>query len=127
MGGLGVGVRTRSAAPRVRVRASPEPFVLMLDDLHELRAAACHDVLGVVISGVPDGSQVVAASRADQPHLPRLRASGDAFELEAHDLALDARCAEQIFSEADVFLPPERAAAVTDEPKAGPSACTSPR
>ena len=62
----------------------------MLDDLHELRSPACHDVLSVVISGIPAGSQLVAASRAEQPHLPRLRASGDALEFVASDLALDA-------------------------------------
>ena len=48
--GLGVSPLGR-AAPRLAAvfRASPVPFVLMLDDLHELRSAACHDVLSVVI------------------------------------------------------------------------------
>jgi LuxR family maltose regulon positive regulatory protein len=54
------------------LRTSQVPFVLMLDDLHELRSPACHDALSVVISGVPRGSQLVAASRSEQPHLPRL-------------------------------------------------------
>ena len=99
MGGLGVSVLGR-AAPRLAsaLRTSPVPFVLMLDDLHELRSPACHDVLGVVISGIPRGSQLVAASRSEQPHLPRLRASGDALELRPSDLALDAAGAEQIFA-----------------------------
>ena len=79
----------------------------MLDDLHELRSPACHDVLGVVISGIPQGSQLVAASRSEQPHLPRLRASGDAVEFVAGDLALDAAGAEQIF--ADSTRRPHRA------------------
>ena len=54
MSGLGVSVLGR-AAPRLARRSgrSPDPFVLMLDDLHELRSPACHDVLGVVISGIP--------------------------------------------------------------------------
>ena len=91
MGGLGVSALGR-AAPRLAsaLRTSPAPFVFMLDDLHELRSAACQDVLGVVISAVPAGSQLVAASRSEQPHLPRLRASGDALEFHASDLALDA-------------------------------------
>ena len=91
MGGLGVSVLGR-AAPHLAsaLRTSPVPFVLMLDDLHELQSPACHDVLGIVISGIPRGSQLVAASRAEQPHLPRLRSSGDALELVASDLALDA-------------------------------------
>ena len=46
MSGLGVSVLGR-AAPRLAsaFRTSPEPFVLMLDDLHELQSPACHDVL----------------------------------------------------------------------------------
>ena len=103
--GLGVSALGR-AAPRLAslLHASPRPFVLMLDDLHELRSPACHDVLGVVISGVPNGSQLVAASRTEQPHLPVLRASGDALEVVAGDLALDAEGAQQIFSEAHVTV-----------------------
>jgi LuxR family maltose regulon positive regulatory protein len=103
------------AAPRLAaaLRTSPVPFVLILDDLHELRSPACHDVLGVVISGIPEGSQLVAASRFEQPHLPPLRASGDAVELGAGDLALDARGAEQIFTQAHVDITPEAADAVT--------------
>jgi LuxR family maltose regulon positive regulatory protein len=102
------------AAPRLAsaLRASPVPFVLMLDDLHELKSPGCHDVLSVVISGIPPGSQLVAASRSEQPHLPRLRASGDALEFVASDLALDANGAEQIFSQAHLNLTDETAAAV---------------
>ena len=109
MGGLGVSALGR-AAPRLAAafRTSPVPFVLMLDDLHELQSPACHDVLSVVISGIPPGSQLVAASRFEQPHLPRLRAAGDAMEFLASDLALDAAGAEQIFAAAHVSLTRER-------------------
>ena len=121
MGGLGVSVLGR-AAPRLAaaLRASPVPFVLMLDDLQELTSSACHDALGVAISGIPRGSQLVAASRSEQPHLPRLRASGDALEFLASDLTLDAAGAEQIFSEAHVSLTPELAIAVTERTEGWP-------
>jgi LuxR family transcriptional regulator, maltose regulon positive regulatory protein len=71
MGGLGLSVLGR-AAPRLasEFSASPVPFVLMLDDLHELQSPACHDVLGVVISAIPRGSQLAAASRSEQPYCP---------------------------------------------------------
>ena len=120
--GVGVSVLGR-AAPRLAsvFRASPVPFVVMLDDLHELRSPACHDVLSVVISGIPPGSQLVAASRFEQPHLPRLRASGDALEFMAADLALDAAGAEQIFSQAHVSLTRELAAAVTERTEGWPA------
>ena len=114
VGGLGVSTLGR-AAPRLAAafRTSPHPFVLMLDDLHELQSPDCHDVLSVAISGIPRGSQLVAASRAEQPHLPRLRATGEALELLASDLALDTSGAAHIFSHAQVHLSPEQAAAVT--------------
>jgi LuxR family maltose regulon positive regulatory protein len=53
--GAGVSVLGR-AAPRLAsaFRTSPVPFVVMLDDLHEPRSPACHDVLSVVISGMID-------------------------------------------------------------------------
>ena len=119
----GVGESTLGrAAPRLAsaFRASPVPFVLMLDDLHELQSPACHDVLSVVMSGIPRGSQLVAASRSEQPHLPRLRASGDAVEYMAGDLALDANGAEQIFAQAHVNLTSELAAAVTERTEGWP-------
>ena len=121
MSGLGVSVLGR-AAPRLAsvFRASPVPFVLMLDDLHELQSPACQDVLEVVISGIPRGSQLVAASRSEQPHLPRLRTSGDALEFLASDLALDAAGAEQIFSEAQVSLTRELAETVTERTEGWP-------
>jgi LuxR family maltose regulon positive regulatory protein len=121
MGGLGVSVLGR-AAPRLSaaLRASPVPFVLMLDDLQALTSPACHDALGVVIAGIPRGSQLVTASRSEQPHLPRLRASGDALEFLATDLTLDAAGAEQIFAEAHVNLTPELAASVTQRTEGWP-------
>jgi LuxR family transcriptional regulator, maltose regulon positive regulatory protein len=121
VGGLGMSLLGR-AAPRLAsvFRTSPGPFVLMLDDLHELQSPACHDVLGVVISGIPRGSQLVAASRAEQPHLPRLRASGDAVEFQPGDLAIDAAGAEQIFAEARVGLTRAQAAAVTERTEGWP-------
>ena len=103
VGGLGASVLGRTA-PRLasEFRASPVPFVLMLDDLHELQSPGCHDVLGVLIPAIPPGSQLVAASRSEQPHLPRLRASGDALEFGAAELAFDMAGARQIFSRVQV-------------------------
>ena len=92
----------------------------MLDDLHELRSPDCQDVLGVVISGVPAGCQLVAASRSEQAHLPRLRAAGDALEFRADDLAFDAVGTGQIFAQARLSLTPELAAAVTERTEGWP-------
>ena len=127
MGGLGVSTLGR-AAPRLAAafRTSPHPFVLMLDDLHELQSPDCHDVLSVAISGIPRGSQLVAASRSEQPHLPRLRATGDALELLASDLALDTAGAAHIFSHAQ--RPPQpRAGGVRDRTDRGLAGRPVPR
>jgi LuxR family maltose regulon positive regulatory protein len=112
--GLGISALGR-AAPRLAsaLQASPVPFVVMLDDLHELESAGCHDVLGVVISGIPRGSQMVTASRSEQPHVARLRAAGDGHEFVSGDLALDAGGAEAIFASTHVRISREVAAAVT--------------
>ncbi|WP_244928472.1 LuxR family transcriptional regulator [Nocardioides sp. W7] len=122
VGGLCVDALGR-AAPRLAsaFRSSPEPFVLIVDDLHELRSPTCHDALDVVIAGVPQGSQFVAASRADQPHLARLRASGDAIELGGGDLAMDVVGAQQVFAEADVGVSAERAAVLTERTEGWPA------
>ena len=111
------------AAPRLAaaLRSSPSPFMLVLDDLHALQSPACHDVLSVVISGIPPGSRLVAASRAEQPHLPRLRAAGDAVEFLVADLAMGAAGAEQIFANADVPLTRELADAVTERTEGWPA------
>jgi LuxR family maltose regulon positive regulatory protein len=119
--GPGVSVLGR-AAPRLaaEIRASPVPFVLMLDDVHELRSPGCHDVLGMLISAIPRGSQLVTASRSEQPHLPRLRACGAVLEFEAGQLALDADGAQQVFAGAQVSLTPEQAATVTERTEGWP-------
>ncbi len=121
MVGSGVSVLGR-AAPRLAAefRASPVPFVLMLDDLHELRSPTCHDVLSVLITAIPCGSQLVAASRSEQPHLCRLRASREALEFGADDLALGAPGARQIFANTRVSLTHEQAAAVTERTEGWP-------
>ena len=91
------------------LRRAPTPFVLMLDDLQELRDPACRDVLSVVFAGIPVGSQLVVASRGEPWHLPRARAEGDAFEITADELALDAAGVQKIFANTLVPLSSEDA------------------
>ncbi|MFF1876927.1 LuxR C-terminal-related transcriptional regulator [Leifsonia sp. NPDC058230] len=110
------------AAPRLAsaFRTSPRPFVIMLDDLHELDSPSCHDVLSVVLGGIPLGSQFIAASRVEQPHVPRLRSSGDTIEFGVDDLALDATGAQRIFAEESVELDAVHADAVADRTEGWP-------
>lgn len=111
------------AAPRLvsALRDDPVPFLLALDDLHEIRSPACHDVLGLVIAGIPAGSQLVAASRDEQPHVPRLRASDDVVEIVAGDLALGVAETERVFEASHVPVSSEVAAAVTERTEGWPA------
>lgn len=110
------------AAPRLALalRSCPTGFVIMLDDLHEIVTPACHDVLGVVLAGIPPGAQLVMASRHEQPHLPRLRAAGDVVEFDADSLALDASGAQQIFAQAHIPLSIEEAGDITERTEGWP-------
>jgi LuxR family transcriptional regulator, maltose regulon positive regulatory protein len=121
MRGQGVSVLGR-AAPRLaaELRASPVPYVIMLDDVHEQQSPACRDVLGMVVSAIPEGCQLATAGRDEQPELPRLRATADALEIGARDLALDAAGARQVFASAAVSVTPAEAAAVTERTEGWP-------
>ncbi|MRK01877.1 LuxR family transcriptional regulator [Aeromicrobium sp. S22] len=97
------------------------PFVLLIDDLHELRSPECHDVLGVVLAAIPMGCQVVTASRHEQPHLAGLRVAGGVVELAARDLTLDAAAAERIFATAGISIDLRRAHEVVERTEGWPA------
>lgn len=102
-------------APRLaaELRAAEKPFVFLVDDLHALSAPACHDVLSVVLAGVPEGSQFVSASRSEQPHVGSLRPSDDVVEIGPQELALDNKGAQRVFEWAHVDVTPELLDTVT--------------
>ncbi len=59
-----------------------EPFVLALDDVHVLTDPDCRSALGVLAAHLPDGSQLVLASRQDPPLArARLRAGRTLAEI----------------------------------------------
>ena len=119
--GPGMSVLGR-AAPRLAAafESAARPFVLMLDDLHEVESDDCLDVLELLMTRFPSGSQLVSASRAEQPHLSRLRHMGDAMEIGMDELALDEGGARAIFHEAHVELTPESADEVTKRTEGWP-------
>ncbi len=103
MRGIGTSVLGRSAPMLGAVLARvPEPFVLFVDDIHSAGSAGCQDAMEVVLSGVPEGSQVVLAGRYEQPYLARLRAHGTTHEIRSEDLRIDASGARTIFDAAGV-------------------------
>ncbi len=103
-------------APRVAaaLASTPSPFVMMLDDLQVIDDPACHGVLDLLLSAIPAGSQVVCASRAEQPHVPLLRSRGEVFEIGPRDLVFDDIGAQRIFGAAGIDLSPELAAPLVE-------------
>ena len=85
-----------------------QPFVLMLDDVHRLRAPAALEALAALAALLPEGSQLVLASR-EEPALPigRLRAHAQLMDLRARDLAMTRREATSMLRLAGLELPPE--------------------
>ena len=67
-----------------------EPFVLVLDDVHELENHDCLDALAALLLHVPRGSLLVLSGRTEaRQSLPKLRADGELLELGPAELALN--------------------------------------
>jgi LuxR family transcriptional regulator, maltose regulon positive regulatory protein len=75
----------------------PARAVLVLDDYHLIKKAACHEQVALLLGRLPPGVQVVIATRADPPlPLARMRALGEMAEIRAHELRFDARQAAEL-------------------------------
>jgi LuxR family maltose regulon positive regulatory protein len=69
------------------VELLPEPFVLVLDDLHNLSEPEAYATLDYLIERLPRQMQLVISTRYDPPlALARLRARGQLEELRTQDL-----------------------------------------
>ncbi|MBD5785617.1 AAA family ATPase [Cellulosimicrobium terreum] len=97
------------------------PFVLFVDDLHEAGSPGCQDALGIALGGVPEGSQVVVASRHEQAYLARRRVEGDVLEIGADDLRLDGVGARTVFRGAGVEASDGELATVVDRCEGWPT------
>lgn len=86
--------------------------VLVLDDLHALEGTQAEQALGRFVEYAPAWLHVLAGSRAEPGfNLPRLRVSGDLFEIEADALRFRAWEVERLFRDyyADPVPPGELA------------------
>ena len=99
MRGTSTTILARSAPLLARAwRSAPAPFVLFIDDFHLASSPDCLDAFMVALQGVPDGSQVVIASREHQSYLARVRLEHDVHDLGVIDLQMDHADAAQIFT-----------------------------
>jgi LuxR family transcriptional regulator, maltose regulon positive regulatory protein len=82
------------------------PFVLVFDDVHHLDDRASLDVIEALAQFVPDGSALALVSRDQTPiSLDRLRGQGQILEVDARDLAMDARETRQLLRRVGVRTP----------------------
>lgn len=96
---------TRLAATR------PEPYVLLIDDVHLLTDPACHRMLEAVAVGVPVGSVLGLLSQERSPSwLTVTLAEGRLLALGAEDLAFDVTEAAGLFRGMDCAVPESEAA-----------------
>lgn len=122
MRGLSTTVLGRSAPMLAAALArAPDPFLLIVDDIHAAASDECHDVLEVVLAGVPSGSQVVLASRAEQPYFARLRIDLPTLEIGADELRLGDDAARAIFAEHDVEVGDDDIAVVVERSEGWPT------
>jgi LuxR family maltose regulon positive regulatory protein len=85
------GTAAAALARLVRSLDSRPPFVLVLDDLHVLRASASLEAVRMLARHMPPGSVLALCSRTE-PAMPvgRLRANRALTEVRAHDLVMTA-------------------------------------
>jgi LuxR family maltose regulon positive regulatory protein len=85
--------------------AMPEPIVLVLDDVHELRHPDCKAALEPISKHLPSGSQLVLSGRAENgAPLARLRAQRQLLEVSQKDLALSDSEARSLLTTAGAKL-----------------------
>lgn len=83
---------TTLVAPQLgrAIGRSATPFVLVLDDVHNLRTQPSVDMLDALVRNVPASSTIVLIGRSAPPlALPALRAQGRAIDVTVEQLSLD--------------------------------------
>jgi LuxR family transcriptional regulator, maltose regulon positive regulatory protein len=81
------------------------PFVLVLDDVHELTSPQAGAMLDFLVRHTPSQCRLVMAGRSDPPiPVERLRLDGTLAELRACDLAFERDEAAKLYRQLDVKL-----------------------
>jgi LuxR family maltose regulon positive regulatory protein len=95
----------------------PQPFALVLDDYHYLRAAPIHQFVGQLLRHAPAALHLVMSTRFDPPlPLSRLASQGKLVEIRAADLRFRPDEAQTLLEQAaGAPLPPARVAALVEE------------
>ena len=92
-----------------------EPFVLVLDDVHELENTECLDALATLLPQVPRGSQLVLSGRTEaELGVPKLRTDGELLELGPAELAMTDAEAHALLISAGADVSPDQAVALNE-------------
>jgi LuxR family maltose regulon positive regulatory protein len=115
---------TTEALPRFArlVAGRDMPFVLVLDDVHELVNPEAMDVLAVIVAALPPDSVFALAGRV-LPPLPfgRLRVKRGLVEVGQRDLAMDAIEAAAMFRASDLDLDDDAVATLVERTEGWPA------
>ncbi|MDH3704584.1 MAG: LuxR C-terminal-related transcriptional regulator [Acidimicrobiia bacterium] len=99
------------------------PFLLILDDVHELVSHEAIDVLDALIASLPDGCAVALGGRdGSRLHRGALRAHRHIIEVGADDLAFDTGQVTLLASELGVELEPDEIDQLTTSTEGWPLA-----
>jgi LuxR family maltose regulon positive regulatory protein len=92
-------VRSECAAPG-------DPFVLIIDDLHELSSAEAAEQLTALLTSLPPDVHAVVATRRDPAlRLHRLRLAGELAEIRAAQLCFTENETRELLAAAGIVLP----------------------
>jgi LuxR family maltose regulon positive regulatory protein len=97
----------QSAADRVRceLTASPDPVILVIDDLHELVSAGAAEQLSALLLDLPAHVHTVVATRRDLPlRLHQLRLNGELAEIRGDQLRFTPDETRQMLAAAGIRL-----------------------
>jgi LuxR family maltose regulon positive regulatory protein len=91
---------------RSELAASGGPWVLIIDDLHELSSAEAAEQLTALLADLPSGVHVVVATRRDPPlRLHTLRLAGELAEIRAAQLRFTPGETRELLTAAGITLP----------------------
>ncbi|MCI3920397.1 LuxR C-terminal-related transcriptional regulator [Paenibacillus sp. TRM 82003] len=97
-------------------RTYPEPFVLVLDDYHTIRAKTVHRAMSFLLENLPAGMHVILLTR-EEPDIPlaRLRLRHEVTDLGIADLRFRPEETAEFLSDVmNIELPPEDVASLNE-------------
>ena len=92
------------------IGATADPFVLVIDDLHELNSPEATDLLTSLLTNLPPHAHAIVATRRDPAlHLHRLRLAGELAEIRVAQLRFTEEETRELLATARIALPGDAA------------------